>query len=137
MKERSENKTVVKFLFVGEKRSPLAIKNGYTWQNVPDQSAHSSRKLFMALRNAGIEPREHSFVNIFNDAGESQEIKSDGKIVVAMGLKVQKELSKRGIPFISIVHPAARGIWCRQEEYNKLIFDSLTDYVRLTADKNE
>lgn len=135
MKERQESLIPIKFLFVGEKRSPLAIKNGYTWQNVPDQSAHSSRKLFIALRNIGIEPRDHEFVNAWDDDGNPQEINSDGKIVIAMGLKVQKELSERGVQFIPIVHPAALGIWCRQGEYNKLIFDSLNEYARLTSIK--
>lgn len=135
MKERKENSQKPHFLFVGENRSELAKKNGYTWQNVPDMSGHCSRKLFVALRKAGIEPREHDFINTWDDDGNPQEIIPNGRIVVAMGLTVQKELSVRGISFIPVVHPAARGIWCRQSEYNKIIFDSLNDYVRLTSIK--
>ena len=137
MKERSDPVETVSFLFVGENRSATAIAKGYTWDNAPYEGVNSAKKLFAALRNAGIEPREHSFTNIFDDNGNAQEIITDGKIVVAMGEKVQKELRQRGIKFIPIVHPAARGIWCKQEKYNELIFASLAGSVRLTADKNE
>jgi hypothetical protein len=125
VKERKENIQKPRFLFVGEKRSELAKKNGYTWQNVPDMSGHCSRKLFVALRNIGIEPREHDFVNAWDDNGNTQEIIPSGRIVIAMGEKVQKELFARGISFVPIVHPAARGIWCRQEEYNEMVKKSL------------
>jgi hypothetical protein len=136
MKERA-NFVGANFLFVGENRSATAIAKGYTWENAPHEGVNCAKKLFTALRNAGIEPREHSFANIFDDDGNPLEIITDGKIVVAMGEKVQKELAQRGIPFIPIVHPAARGIWCKQEKYNELIFDCLTRSARLTADKNE
>jgi hypothetical protein len=122
MKEgQAEQSTNTRFLFVGENRSSLAIKNGYTWQNVPDTSCHCSRKLFIALRNIGIEPRQHDFINVRDDDGNLQEINPEGRILVAMGQKVQAELTKRGLSFIPIVHPAARGKWCRQDEYNKSI----------------
>ena len=137
MKERSDPVETVSFLFVGENRSLTAITKGYTWDNAPFEGVNSAKKLFAALRNAGIEPREHSFVNAFDDEGNPQEIITNGKIVVAMGEKVQKELRQRGIEFIPIVHPAARGIWCKQEKYNELIFASLARSVRLTAGKNE
>ncbi len=118
-----------RFLFVGEQRSEKAKKYGYTWENVPDISQHSSRKLFIALRNIGIEPREHSFINILDDDGNPQEIVPNGHIVIAMGKRVQEELTKRGIIFTPIVHPAARGIWCRQEEYNKMVEEKLKLFV--------
>lgn len=137
MKERFGPVEAVSFLFVGESRSATAIAKGYTWENAPYEGVNSAKKLFTALRNAGIEPREHSFANMFDDNGNAQEIITDGKIVVAMGEKVQKELRQRGIDFIPIVHPAARGIWCKQEKYNELIFASLARSARLTADKNE
>lgn len=123
------------FLFVGEQRSQTAKKKGYTWDNVPDEGALCARKLFAALRNAGIEPRTHSFANVFDDNGNPVEISPDGRIVVAMGFMVQKVLTERGIPFVPIVHPAARGVWCRQEEYNQMLKNSLTDYVRLDETK--
>ena len=134
MKER-ERAAGINFLFVGENRSPTAKKKGYTWDNIPTEGALCARRLFIALRNAGIEPRDHSFTNILDDDGNPQEIIADGRIVVAMGKKVQKELARREIPFIPIVHPAARGIWCRQDEYNKLILDSMVDHVRPVATK--
>jgi hypothetical protein len=125
MKERSENYTKPNFLFVGENRSTTAKKKGYTWEDVPHEGALCAKKLFAALRNAGIEPREHSFINIEDDHGRPQEINPNGRIIIAMGTRVQKELTERGITYIAIVHPAARGIWCRQEEYNKHVRDAL------------
>lgn len=121
--ERAEE---VHFLFVGENRSSLAIDNGYTWQNVPEVSAHHSTKLFRAFKSIGLKREEQEFVNAWNDDGTINEFDAKGKIVIAMGLRVQKELERRGIEFIPIVHPAARGIWCRQEEYTKMLKKALT-----------
>lgn len=129
MRERSEKDTKITFLFVGEERSKTAKEKDYTWDNVPYDGALCARKLFKALRSSGIEPREHLFVNIKDDNGNLQEIFPEGKVVIAMGLTVQRELAKRGISFIPIVHPAARGIWCRQEEYNQMVKNSLKGRV--------
>jgi beta-xylosidase len=129
MKEREKQTQKTNFLFVGENRSPLAIKNGYTWDSVPEVSAHHSTKLFRALTNIGL-TRDQQFVNAWNDDGSVNEFDTNGKIVIAMGQKVQEELKRRGIPFIPIVHPAARGIWCKQEEYNKMISESLVPIIR-------
>lgn len=129
MKERGENSEEMKLLFVGENRSPLAIKNGYTWDSVPEVSAHHSTKLFRALASIGLD-RKQEFVNAWNDDGSINEFDTTGKIVIAMGIKVQEELTRRGIKFIPIVHPAARGIWCKQEEYNRMISESLIPIIR-------
>jgi len=129
MKEREKQTQKTNFLFVGENRSPLAIKKGYTWDSVPEVSAHHSTKLFRALTNIGL-TRDQQFVNAWNDDGSVNEFDTNGKIVIAMGQKVQEELKRRGIPFIPIVHPAARGIWCKQEEYNKMISESLIPIIR-------
>jgi len=111
MRERQENSQKPHFLFVGEKRSELAKRNGYTWQNVPDMSGHCSRKLFIALRNAGIEPREHDFTNAWNDDGSVREINPKGRIVIAMGLTVQQDLAKEEFlsSRLSILQPAGFG----------------------------
>lgn len=115
----------IHFLFVGENRSQTAQEKGYTWNNCGDEGVLCARKLFEALREAGIEPREHEFANVFDDRGDPIPIEPKGKVVVAMGQKVQDELANRGIPYIPIVHPAARGVWCRKDEYTEMIEETL------------
>lgn len=115
----------IRYLFVGENRSLTAQRKGYTWTDCPDEGVLCARKLFKALRGAQIEPRDHDFINAWNDDGSRQEISPRGRIVVAMGQKVQDELIRRGIVFIPIVHPAARGNWCRNAEYMAMIRETL------------
>lgn len=43
-----------------------------------------------------------------------------------MGQRGQDESDERGMPYIPIVHPAARGTWCRKIEYNNMIRETLT-----------
>jgi hypothetical protein len=60
------------------------------------------------------------FVNLFRerpglrvDRGALRRIRSlvdDGLTVVAMGCKVQEALLRAGVPFLPLVHPAARGV---------------------------
>jgi hypothetical protein len=126
MRNKESENQKVRFLFVGEKRSTTAQEKNYTWQNCPDVGVLCARKLFEALREAGIEPREHDFINAWEDDGNPQEIYFQGRIVVAMGQRVQDELDKRGIPYIPIIHPAARGTWCRKIEYGNMIRETLT-----------
>ena len=115
------NQIDVRFLFVGENRSQTAQDKDYTWDNCGDDGVLCAKKLFMALRAAGIEPRDHDFANVWDDRGNPLEVEPEGRVVVAMGQKVQDELLQRGIPFIPIVHPAARGNWCRRDEYTEMI----------------
>lgn len=133
--ETKERNKEIRFLFVGENRSSTAQRKGYTWEDCPDEGVLCAKKLFSALRKAGIEPREHDFTNAWDDNGSPQEIDVQGKIVVAMGQKVQDELIRRGIIFIPIVHPAARGVWCRPREYAMMIDKTLTleniEYFRM------
>ena len=90
-------------LIVGERRSNLAIKRGVRWED----EALAAVPLFQALRAAGIDPTKCRFINWFED-GEAVVRKHTGRIV-ALGQKVQKAMTKAGISYIALVHPAARG----------------------------
>lgn len=125
MIEKGRGGEEIRFLFVGENRSSTAIRKGYTWEDCPDEGVLCAKKLFYALRKAGVEPRKHDFINAWDDSGDPQEIDIRGRVVVAMGQRVQDELISRGIAFIPIVHPAARGIWCRHSEYATMIDEIL------------
>ena len=76
------------FLFVGEERSPTAIKMGVTWKDRRLAAAHLSK----ATDALGIDWDSICFKNVFED--DIQDIKSFDGIVVAMGRKVEKELKK-------------------------------------------
>jgi len=91
------------FLFVGEERSPTAIRMGVTWKDKRLAAAHLSK----AVEALGIDWDSLTFKNVFED--DINDIKSFKGIVVAMGRKVERELKKQGIKHEYIHHPAARG----------------------------
>lgn len=91
------------FLFVGEERSPTAIRMGVTWKDKRLCAGHLSK----ATDALGIDWDNLNFKNVFED--DIQDIKSFNGIVVAMGRKVEKELKKYKIKHEYIHHPAARG----------------------------
>jgi protein-tyrosine-phosphatase len=104
-------------LFVGEERSETAKKRGWTWE-----TGHlAAKQLFDALKANGINPEEHKYTNIF------EEELPEAEVIVGMGKKVQKELVKRGIVYIGIVHPAARGKIRKKENYINHIKETLGD----------
>jgi len=92
-----------KYLFVGEERSPTAIRMGVTWKDKRLAAAHLSK----AVEALGIHWDECMFLNVFED--DIKHIRAFDGIIVAMGRKVEKELKKYGIPHEYIHHPAARG----------------------------
>ena len=92
-----------KFLFVGEERSPTAIRMGVTWKDRRLAAAHLSK----AVEALGIVWDECTFKNVYED--DIVDIKSFNGIVVAMGRKVERELKKHQIEHFYIHHPAARG----------------------------
>lgn len=94
----------MRFLFVGEKRSNLAIKMKVTWKD----GNLAAKQLFDALNHCGIDPKQQEFVNLFERGGKKRVREYKGRIV-AMGNKVSNGLLKMRIPHIKIVHPAARG----------------------------
>lgn len=90
-------------LFVGEERSPTAIRMGVTWKDRRLAAAHLSK----ATDALGINWNSLTFLNVFED--DIEDIRLFDGIVVAMGRKVEKELKKREIAHYYIHHPAARG----------------------------
>lgn len=90
-------------LFVGEERSPTAIRMGVTWKDRRLAAAHLSK----ATDALGMNWDDLNFKNVFED--DIEDIKSFNGIIVAMGRKVERELKKYGIKYVYIHHPAARG----------------------------
>jgi len=106
----------MKYLFIGEERSKLAIKMGVTWED----GRLAAKQLFDALRYCGIDLEKCRFLNIYENPDmdvincySSKECKT----VVAMGNKVKKELTELGINYTFIYHPAARGAIRKKERY--------------------
>ena len=111
------------FLFVGEERSQLAKNNGWTWAD----GRLAAKQLFDALQTCGIDPESCFFCNLFERGGLAA-IKRHSGPVVAMGRRVQTELERRGIQFIPLVHPAARGKIRRKDRYTRHVRETLTPW---------
>ena len=90
-------------LFVGEERSPTAIRMNVTWKDRRLAAAHLSK----ATDALGLDWNKLCFKNVFED--DIEDIRSFDGIVVAMGRKVERELKKHQIQHLYIHHPAARG----------------------------
>jgi hypothetical protein len=99
-------------LFVGERRSSLAIRMGVRWEN----GRLAAKQLFDALKACGLEPSAHRYTNWFEWGGKKAVRLHEGPIV-AMGRKVQRELVRRGITHTPMIHPAARGLIRKKERY--------------------
>lgn len=119
------------FLFIGERRSKKAQENGWSWQTCQKFGPRlCARQLFTALEEAGIDPYEQHFLNLWTDTNKLDQttlivLDNTGKPIVGMGRRVNNQLTKWEIPHIEIVHPAARGVWRRQEVYNKHVRQKL------------
>lgn len=113
-----------KYVFVGEKRSRRAVEMSVTWEH----ERLCGKTIAEALREAGIEPRACLFVNLFLDGdgweldgaalARLREAAAAGSRVVGLGRRVQRALSKAGVPHIELYHPAARGA-IRGAEYRR------------------
>jgi hypothetical protein len=100
------------WIFVGEQRSPRAQTLGVTWQD----RALCSKTLHEALEACGVTAPQH-FVNVRDDTGRLAvrtlaaltQWQRQGVILIALGQKVQRVLRTHGLPYVPMVHPAARG----------------------------
>jgi hypothetical protein len=101
-------------LFIGEQRSSKAKKMGVHWRD----GRLAAKQLFDALKACGIEPTEHSYVNIWEKLGANVRsiIKHEGPRI-ALGKKVCNFLSAAKIDHIPMIHPAARGAIRKKEVY--------------------
>lgn len=109
------------FVFIGEQRSPTAIRRGWTWNH-----GHLAAKtLHEALRAAGVEPSAQVYVNLWRDDGDmnlplvAELLMLDRARLrlVALGRRVAEHLARLGVPHVEMVHPAARGSIRRSERY--------------------
>jgi hypothetical protein len=113
----------MRYLFVGEKRSPTAIRMGVTWED----GRLCAKNLHEALVGAGIDPSEVTFANLWRDDGAldgnalyewlPRATRWWGVTIVALGVKVQAVLEQHDIPHIKLCHPAARGSIRKRERY--------------------
>jgi len=112
-----------RFLFVGEERSPTAIKMGVTWKDKRLAAAHLSK----AVESLGIDWDKCKFLNVFED--DIEKIRSFKGVTVAMGRKVERELKRHGIEHMYIHHPAARGKIRIIENYKAHVKEQLKSVI--------
>jgi hypothetical protein len=112
-----------KYLFVGERRSNLAIKMNVTWVDKRLAAAHLSK----AVENLGIDWDECAFLNVFED--KIEDIMSFKGVVIGMGRKVEKELKKHQIQHEFIYHPATRGAVRNIEKYKNHVKERIGHIV--------
>ena len=106
-------------LFIGEEKSPTAIRKGWRWED----GRLAAKQLFDGLKGAEdiikVNPKECKFVNLFEDEGKRL-VKSKSLykyVVIALGDKVSKGLDNHAIKHYRMVHPAARGKIRKKENY--------------------
>ena len=118
----------MRYIFVGERQSPKAFAIGATWQN----GRMAARTLHNALRAVGLDPNAQEYVNLWQEPGLGAPQASpcprvlahlralagrQDVCVVAMGALVQQALTQARVPFLPMVHPAARGRIRRRERF--------------------
>jgi len=111
-------------LFVGEKKSPTALRKGWSWED----GRLAGKQLFDALTACGVDPQKCKFENWFNTRSQAL-IRQYPGAVFGMGRIVQDALTKAGVSHIPIVHPAARGRIRKKERYNQHIKEAVTKAV--------
>jgi len=116
-------------VFIGEEKSPTAIKRGWSWED----GRLAAKQLFDGLKGAEdiikVSPKDCKFVNLFEKDGK-QFIKSRDickYVVIALGDKVSKGLDNHAIKHYKMVHPAARGKIRKKENYIKHTREILTN----------
>ena len=118
------NHSMTKITFIGEKPSITAFEKGWTWKS----GRLAAKTLFDALHAMDIDPQACEFLNLFGDHPDDPECPGTGRlstisaiaeqnIVIAMGLKVARELQAANIPHRVMRHPAARGAGRRRDLY--------------------
>lgn len=103
------------FMFVGEEKSSLARKMRVSWGD----GRLAAKQLFDGLRACNIDPAIQTFRNWFDlrQRKDVLAVAKTGTTIIAMGKRVQAELSARGIEHIALIHPAARGAIRKKERY--------------------
>lgn len=112
----------MRYLFIGEKRSLTAIRMNVTWAD----GRLCAKNLQEALVAAGIDLTACEYGNAFEDDGASNLLDlvrarvhaNHGGVVVALGQKASRELTRIGIPHLVLTDPAARGSIRKQARYH-------------------
>lgn len=121
------------FLFVGERRSQMAVRRGYSW---PDQRL-SGRTLAEALAACSIALEQYTCINVYTDEGvldrqalvSIRTLHAAGWIVIGLGRVVQRALTVAGIPHHAMIHPAARGRIRKREAYQQHVATVVSQYT--------
>jgi hypothetical protein len=107
------------YLFVGEQRSPTAIRRGWTWYH----RRLAGKTLAEALERCGLSrigaphAAYYEVINLWRDDG-TDDLEAartivrnvvHGWTIVALGQKVSRALTAEQIPHLQLRHPAARG----------------------------
>ena len=125
-----------KFVFVGERPSPTAVRRGWTWKH----GRLAAKTLHDALAHTGIDPMKQKYINLFGDGcerdAEGDEINhrlsrirrmmGRGYTVVGMGNRVCRRLREAGVAHRALRHPAARGRLGRRDLYIAHTRETLT-----------
>jgi hypothetical protein len=101
---------MTRYLFVGERPSPTALRKGWSWQD----GRLAAKQLFDALIACGINPHLQHYGNWFEwdfleRCNKRNQVDRLGLIAVALGRKVDEEMTAFSFPHLKLVHPAARG----------------------------
>jgi hypothetical protein len=111
------------YLFLGVRRSPLAIARGWTWRD----GRLCARTLFEALEACGIDPHAQHYANWFELTTKQRRVllaraRNQGLTVVALGKQVAEELDSAPWLYyarsLKLRHPAARGLGRIRDNYH-------------------
>lgn len=120
---------MTRYVFVGERQSPTAHRNGWTWAD----GRVCARTLHEALRACGLDPERQVYLNAFTYDGQPNRDDLDrvqvyavfNRTIVALGQLASKALKQRGIAHLLLVHPAARGAIRKRERYHAHVAETL------------
>ena len=116
----------MKLLFVGENRSPSAIRMNVTWKD----KRLAAKQLFDAFEMNGIDDSEFEFTNVKEPEDFLDQIEkaiTDQVPIIGMGRIVQQILNNMNIEHTPMVHPAARGLIRKKERYAEHVNEVLKE----------
>ena len=124
------SKNRLKILFIGEEQSKKAIENNWQWAD----KRLCSKTLHEAIEQTKFKV-EPFFLNLFENGNVNQIVIANLKggyirimefdALVALGKKVQKVLGNQKIPYVPMIHPAARGKIRKSTNYSNHVQECL------------
>ena len=106
----------MKILFIGENRSPSAIRMNVTWKD----KRLAAKQLFDAFDMNNINYSEFEFCNVKEPKDFLNKVESalaDDVPIIGLGKVVQQILNNMDIKHTPMIHPAARGLIRKKEHY--------------------